>query len=515
LKALIIILIFIPAFAVCQTDSIFGNFVKYYYGTGQLSSEGWLKDGKPEGYWKTYNINGTMKSEGNRRNFLLDSIWTFYDETGLITKKISYLYGKKNGYYTNYEWKKNDTDSLICNIVSKELYVNDVKQGQSFYYENNRLQSIIPFKNGMKEGVAKEFSKDSILTALIEYHNDYVIQRQYMNRYDSKGQKTGVWKEFYSNDRIKREENFLNGKLHGYVREYDANGKVIRLQKYSNGIEVQEEFSDLRDSATVKIMYEYYPNGTIKRQGGFKDGKPVGYHSELNDSGKIVVSIEYDDFGNKIGEGIINEKSQKNGRWKEFYITGEIKAEGEYSNNRRTGEWIFYFKRGKTEQKGSYKNGKPIKKWFWYYETGQILREETFVNGVEEGFLTEYDEDGKIITKGEFFDGLEEGPWFYHVGDHTEEGAYKNGLPDGEWKHYYNNGKLRFAGSYILGNAEGKHKTYYDNGKIKEEGAYVVGKKEGAWKKYDAEGNLLMTITYESDVEKKIDGIKIKENKSE
>jgi antitoxin component YwqK of YwqJK toxin-antitoxin module len=67
------------------------QFTQYRYENGMLSSEGTLRDGKPDGYWKTYYPSGQLKTEGNRKNFLLDSTWNFYSEKGIIQKSISYF----------------------------------------------------------------------------------------------------------------------------------------------------------------------------------------------------------------------------------------------------------------------------------------------------------------------------------------------------------------------------------------------------------------------------------------
>ena len=69
----------------------------FYYPNGQKSSEGWLKDGQPEGWWKSYSEEGMLLSEGNRKNHLLDSLWTFYDKEGNKILEINYKEGKKNG----------------------------------------------------------------------------------------------------------------------------------------------------------------------------------------------------------------------------------------------------------------------------------------------------------------------------------------------------------------------------------------------------------------------------------
>ncbi len=56
----------------------------FTYPDGKISSEGYIKNGKPDGYWKSYFENGKIKSEGNRKDFELDSCWKFYNEDGTL-----------------------------------------------------------------------------------------------------------------------------------------------------------------------------------------------------------------------------------------------------------------------------------------------------------------------------------------------------------------------------------------------------------------------------------------------
>ena len=63
----------------------------FLYDNGTKSSEGMMRDGKADGYWKNYYKNGKIKIEGNRKNFQLDSIWKFYNEKGRVTKSVNYL----------------------------------------------------------------------------------------------------------------------------------------------------------------------------------------------------------------------------------------------------------------------------------------------------------------------------------------------------------------------------------------------------------------------------------------
>lgn len=81
MKKLLFILLLFPTGLLFGQDTIVKNgFNKFYYASGNISSEGTMQDGKPNGYWKTYYENGNLKSEGNRKNFALDSTWKFYSD---------------------------------------------------------------------------------------------------------------------------------------------------------------------------------------------------------------------------------------------------------------------------------------------------------------------------------------------------------------------------------------------------------------------------------------------------
>ncbi len=522
-RTLLILFTLLSATSFAQNEINPDGHNVFYYGNGKISSEGMMKNGKPEGYWKTYYMSGILKSEGKRKNFLLDSIWVFYDEDSDTLKKLSYLNGKKNGYYYTYNYEMSKApaglNSKTGGIISKKLYVNDLKQGISYYYypplpgKTGKLHKIINYKDGKKHGLSKEFSKVEtlhgvpLLITLTEYHNGYQINKEKINRKDKNGLKQGTWKQFYQNGRVKIEENYFNDKLHGYYKEFDKKGIMVLAIRYENGVIVEE---NIEEKEKLTFKNEYYKNGKLKFSGAFKDTIPVGTHREYNKNEKVVNSKQYDDLGRIIAIGIVDKKGYKQEEWKYFYNTGELKSEGKYKNNKKLGKWLFYFKNGNNEQMGKYKKGKTNGLWKWYYKSGSLLREENFYNGKEEGMLVEYSEQGNIITKGKYIDGEKEGYWFYNVGDHTQEGIYKQGLRDDVWKYYFPDGKLKFEGRFIQGNPDGKHKYYYENGRLKEECIYVMGKKHGNWKNYDNEGYLKMTITYKDDIEKKINGIKIK-----
>ena len=88
-----------------------------------------------------------------------------------------------------------------------------------------------------------------------------------------------------------------------------------------------------------------------------------------------------------------------------------------------------------------------------YYEkftdvpfTGKVTGQEqgSFKNGVKEGTWVAYREDGQLERKGN----------------------YKNGKTDGAWIRYWENGQLNYKGNYKNGKEEGDWVSYIENGTV-------------------------------------------------
>jgi len=498
---LIQIILILPLIA---QDELRDGHNQFFYPNGQISSEGIIRNGKPDGYWKTYYVTGIIKSEGLRTNFQLDSTWVFYNQFGEIKEKINYKYGKRNGYTFIY-----NTDASQPVVISKELYVNDKKEGKAYYYyPNGNLKEEISYVNGKKQGRGREYDEKGNVITIFEYHNNYLIARQRINRSDEQGRKQGTWMVFYPSGKVNKELNYLDDLLDGLYKEFNENGNLILSLKYKQGKIVEDQNKSALEE-NIDFRREINEKGILISSGSYLKEVPIGIHRYYNDQGKVINSKIYSDSGNVMSEGIVDETGSKEGEWKDYYSTGELRSAGIYRNNQQTGRWTFYYKNGRKEQEGSYLRGLYDGLWTWYYENGNIWREETYFNGKEDGESVEYDEEGNIITKGEYINGEKEGFWYYKVNDHIQEGNYQTGLRSGIWKYYYEDGILQFEGKFEQDQPHGRHNYYYPSGILSEERYYVRGIREKNWKKYDEEGQLEITITYKRDLEYRINGVKI------
>ncbi|MEQ9261966.1 MAG: hypothetical protein RLP14_02275 [Owenweeksia sp.] len=486
---------------VAQTGEDSLKYTVYYYEGGAKSSEGNLKNGQPEGYWKSYYRNGNLKAEGNRKEHLLQGPWLFYNEDGEKKLEINYKDDKKDGLRKTF---------LDGQIIKEEPFVNDQLEGfaKEYYQGSGELHREIPYKNNQTQGTGYEYAMDGRIITLLTYKSGVLTKQQNINRMDQQLQKQGMWVTFYPNRNVKVEGPYVNNLKNGYWKYYLSTGDLQRVEKWIMGV-LQENAQEV---AKVEIKREIDPNtGKLAFKGAYRNGKAEGVHRRYDADGNVISSKIYEN-GIVLFEGIVDEQGRKQGPWKEYYPDGTLKAKGSYLDDLKIEEWTYYYADGEIEQTGSYQQGLPNGAWVWYHPNGQAWREEEFFRGEEDGLSIEYSDSGAVIAKGNYIEGLKDGQWLVQVNDHKEIGNYFDGLRNGKWVYYYNGKEetIRFEGVYENGLASGFHTYYYQNGNVERRGKYAGGKKEGVWDYFDEQGDRIITIEYENGEEIKYNGEKIK-----
>lgn len=486
---------------VCLGQPGTDGFVQYRYPGGAVSSEGRVVNGKPEGYWKSYYEDGTLKSEGNRVASLLDSTWRFYGQDGMLTTTIEYKGDRKNGVLRKY--------GQAGILLSEETFVDDQKNGMSLtFHPSGAVHWAVPFKDGREEGKAVEYAEDGRIITIAEHRAGLLRTKENINRMDEQGWKQGLWREYWPDPRLtpgqlpkpKLEGRYVDDKRQGIFKEFDPSGALRTMEKYDQD-QVQKDAEEVK---LLAIRNTYHPNGKVASVGSYsRNGQREGLFRSFDDSGSPISAAIYQG-DRRMSEGQVSTSGALTGRWTEFYVTGEKRAEGEYKDGRKEGPWVFYHRGGEVEQRGNYVNGLPQGEWVWFFPGGARHREENYRKGREDGPSVEYDSTGAVITQGEYIDGLKDGRWIYQLGDHREEGAYKDGLRDGEWVFTYPDGRRAFVGSFVNGEPKGRHRWWWPNGRLEHEGRYSGGLEQGDHIFYDELGNVRMIINYRNGAEIKL-----------
>jgi uncharacterized protein len=487
--------LFLTTFGFSQTNS--SLFKVFYYESGEKSSEGFVEDEKPNGYWKNYYKTGILKSEGNRKNFLLDSIWKFYSEDGFLTKEITYKENIKHGAYRVY------TDSN--RLQAEYTIINDTINGEyKEFYPSGEVKKKGTYVNGIIEGVTKELAEeDGRVITVTTFKQGYIEDEEYINRKDVEGNKQGVWKEFHDNGKVKKEANFRNDKVDGIVKEFNKDGQLRTMEKFEQGEKIEKP----EELEFAQFYKEFYEDGSLKLIGAVVNDKRVGYFREYDKKGNLLNCILYKSDV-KLAEGMLDTASMYQGEWKFYYPNGKLKAIGKYSNDKKIEKWLYYHENEALQQEGEYRNGLPVGEWKWYHPNIKIKRQEFYVKGLADGESVEYDSTGVVLVRGNFIAGFREGEWYLKIGDHMETGQFLSDEQHGKWLHKYDNGQTAFEGEFLNGLPIGKHKFYHPNGQTRLEGRYEMGRKEGDWRRYDEKGIETIRITYKNDIEIKVDGVK-------
>ncbi len=115
-----------------------------------------------------------------------------------------------------------------------------------------------------------------------------------------------------------------------------------------------------------------------------------------------------------------------------------------------------------------------------------------------------------MVAEGKYVEGFKDGEWTYTVGNTKETGKYFEGEKQGVWRTtYLDNRKTAFEGEYLNGIENGSFSFYYENGQIKRRGRYQLGVKEGLWEYFNDDGSARLTIKYENGKEVEYNGVKI------
>jgi MORN repeat variant len=101
--------------------------------------------------------------------------------------------------------------------------------------------------------------------------------------------------------------------------------------------------------------------------------------------------------------------------------------------------------------------------------------------------------DGKPVKDGIFV--------AYGTGaDRMIQGYYRDGIQDGEWTTWYENGVRSAVDHYRDGVQDGLHTSWYANGVKAIEGNYRKGKREGVWTRWDPTGLTSKQEVYRDDL---------------
>ena len=200
------------------------------------------------------------------------------------------------------------------------------------------------------------------------------VNSQKINQFDDNKKRTGIWKKYYPNKRIRYTGEFENGKEVGVFKFYD-------ITSSKHPIIIKTFFQD-SDSLFVQFF-------TL--------------------SGKIET------------EGVLNGR-KRTGNWKYFYPSGELMSEENYKNGKLEGEQLVYYPDGQVTEFSIYKDGLLDGIASKYSSKGILIEEVTYKNGKPDGLAKYFELNGDLKETGHYKQGKRIGKWEYYMdGEITSE----------------------------------------------------------------------------------------------
>lgn len=187
-----------------------------------------------------------------------------------------------------------------------------------------------------------------------------------INQFNSEGERTGTWKKYYNNKRIRYQGQFEEGKEVGVFKYYSAlsSDHPIAIKTFKKN----------SNKATIQFFTE---KGILESEGEMNSKNRVGKWVYFHPDGKAILSEE--NYDNGILEGVS----------KTYYLTGKI------------------------TEISHYKNGKLHGNLKRYADNGILLDDLNYENGKLHGAAKYYNVEGKLIYWGDYENDEKVGKWEY------------------------------------------------------------------------------------------------------
>ena len=462
--------------------------------------------------WIAKEIDRFMYPDFIKLDFYFRPSWRYQEDKTEIMDRLYYEKKPYTGAYIYRSSRTNETDRRHYKdgyLDGKStIYFNDVEIAEFNYKEGRRygLQQEY-YKNGKKKQYGDLVNGNGILT---EWHEDGKIAK--LSTYKN-GLLNGVQKEFSSifENELISELNYKDGKLDGR-----ANDRGRLIGNYSNGkfngiqivSDFNNEFEVLFSMDTFKLIIKskkhinkYIP-GEKKIEhvfGLYNKNHLLGIESTyakkdtnfyLQSQGKIIrtslnfTEDEVVDYINACGanrredfileevkkawNGYVFCKISKDSIWKTWHPNGQLETFGNYTNNLKNGIWKEWHSNGLLASSGTYISDQKNGYWKSYNAAGQLISDENYSNGKKNGLFNKYFENGKLMSSENYINEVKNGIWktYNENGIVAKQESYKNGLKDGIWITRHNNGIKSSEATYKDGALVGEFKRFDEKGNL-------------------------------------------------
>ena len=500
-----------------KKDSLDGEWTSWHdNGTRMVTRV--YKNGAPRGNWLFYDEKGAWMREQQYKKGLADGIWTFYDRDGFKVFHY-YTLGELVAEYTEAKWPNgqikeepptfNKEGQLHGTRIGywsdgSTRYTMDYKKGKKDgdeirYDSTGVLIFEVRYDKGIRNGLEKEYYvygnpkriaryKDNKLDGKTELFDSLGVKTETIAYKDSlrNGKSTLWWPNGKPYQRFTYENDILEGKY----EEWDSLGADIVKGIYTKGVRHKKWlyydsegrrdkfiFLDM-DSIITDYKFKYYPNWQLVEEPGFDD------------------------------------RGLYDGKWESFYIDGATSKKFFYDKGKRDQIWMSYYQDGRRENYTFYALDTLITDYdFTYYKNLQIMEEPKFSkDGLFDGKWEQFYQDGETKMTFTYDRNKKDQIWMSYFPDNRRQNyTFYNQdtlITDYDFK-YYDNIKIvdnpdYYDYTYYM-NLEIVEEPRYDNMQIVEEPKFDKnGLYDGKWESYFEDGDDWRTFYYENGIKVKL-----------
>lgn len=317
---------------------------------------------------------------------------------------------------------------------------------------------------------------------------------------------------WYYPDGIKAAEGqFLNGKPEGIWLHYRYDGTLKSETPYQNGVRHGTVVEILENERGTKHFT--YQNGRLLRQISNYNNSPNQIKSEANTLERDailsrththtwypngILSLDYTRENTHIGEysGFIGPFIKQDS-------TGKILDQGAYFLGAKTGKWVETDPKTKQQRDTIYPpRAVSAYDFVRFYEDGRSAILGNLKDGLPEGKWFFFRQNGGASRASTFKAGKLSGEEFYYhyrTDMVFKRNFYVNGLLDGEQLEYFENGAPHERVTYKMGVKDGPSIQYLESGVEQVKSNYRNGKLQGEYLGRDMQGDTSLVAHFDED----------------
>ncbi|MBJ7448877.1 MAG: hypothetical protein JHC93_00785 [Parachlamydiales bacterium] len=468
-------------------QGVFDGVQKEYYPSQKLHTQAHYTKGLQNGLYEEWNLDGVLLVQCNFINGQKDGRQRVWFNNKKIAKDATFVNGKINGSLK--EWHENGQ------LAKEENYVNGQEHGPfRSWNEKGDLVFEMSFDQGLIHGVVQEWFDPNHIRSKVVYNH---------------GKKEGLSQHYLINGQLCSQALYKDDLLNGLFEQWYESGQLQSRGNYVMGVPVAEhvEYFCLKQGETdpklcKKLSYvdgkmdgeqkTFHPNGATEALITYSNGELEGPKSLWDSEGNLQEEAYYSHnllqgrsfMKNKDGSEVVTHYKDglKEGLHQVFYpidaTFGKIKAkEAHFVADELDGEFCEYNRYGIKVLNSLYNHGLKEGITTLYGPNGKVMMNIPYKNDKREGLVVQYFSNGKIFKEA-------------HFSNDQKEGVEKTFHPDGS---------VASIARFHCDKLQGLTQQWNEKGLLVFEGEYQDGMKNGKFNKYDNNGKPKSLLMYKND----------------